>query len=299
VAAWRDGGDPTLSTRTAQFGGSVRPEDSSLNAGIDVSWDARPLLGTAERRVSFNTGWVGGSGSVVTSRVEVSSRSPNGRSLLLASESSFPLPGGARFMLEPRVSWQGMRLDMVRHMARLAAPLGVTRLTLSLGWSVARDDGVHGPRCDEASIALSLVPRPRDHADFEVTRRGGADGTGIEMAGLYDLEAARYESIGGGFGSSRDTSRMVVRVVRDGNGSGVHDVLISLDGKELRFTDSDGFATFDRVSPGVHTVAVEERSLGPNDRVAQVSRVLVTVQRGQAIEPIWFVIARPERRVKF
>ena len=104
----------------------------------------------------------------------------------------------------------------------------------------------------------------------------------------------RYDTPGQGWFAGRDTGRVTVRVVRSGNGSGVGDILISLDGRELRFTDADGVARFDRVPPGVHVVAIEERSLPANYEV-----VFVTVEPGRAPDPVSFAIARSERRVKF
>ena len=115
----------------------------------------------------------------------------------------------------------------------------------------------------------------------------------------YETEMERYDTPGNGWLANRDTGRVTVRVTRSGNGAGASDVLISLDGKELRFTDADGVARFDGVTPGVHVMAIEERSLPANYEVVYASRVFVTVEPGRVPEMVRFAIARSERRSEF
>ena len=81
--------------------------------------------------------------------------------------------------------------------------------------------------------------------------------------------------------------------------SGVANVLVTLDDSELRFTDDEGFAIFERVDPGIHVIGVEERSLPEMYEVIQSSRSFVTIERGRIPEPLLFEIARPVRRKTF
>jgi hypothetical protein len=150
----------------------------------------------------------------------------------------------------------------------------------------------------EAALAVTLAPRPRDRADFEVRRRDEGGGQSYETTASYDLSAQRYESMRGAR-SNRDEGLITVRVVRSGDRNGVSDVLVLLDGKESRFTDAAGVAHFERVNPGVHLVSVEERSLPALHQVTSSSRVFVTVERNRDTDPVIFEIARPVRRTKF
>ena len=81
--------------------------------------------------------------------------------------------------------------------------------------------------------------------------------------------------------------------------SGVPNVLVTLNDSELRFTDDDGFAIFERVEPGIHVVSVEEQSLPELYEIAKSSRSFVTIERGRIPDPVLFEIARPVRRKMF
>ena len=74
---------------------------------------------------------------------------------------------------------------------------------------------------------------------------------------------------------------------------------VGLDDKELRFTDEQGYARFDRTEPGIHVVAVAERSLPEDLEVVQTGRVFVTVERGRLPDPVIFQVARPVKRKTF
>jgi hypothetical protein len=76
-------------------------------------------------------------------------------------------------------------------------------------------------------------------------------------------------------------------------------VLVLLDGRESRFTDASGIARFERVTPGVHLVSVEERSLPSLHQVVGAARAFVTVERGRETDPVTFEIARPAKRTRF
>jgi hypothetical protein len=119
----------------------------------------------------------------------------------------------------------------------------------------------------------------------------------MEYGASYDVQFERFAALRRG--GAADSGTVIVQVVRDGNRSGIPDVLVSLDGNELRFTDADGVARFDRVAPGIHLVAVEEGSLPAHHQVVGAARAFVQVERGLMPAPVAFPVARPERRRTF
>jgi len=299
VRSVRDGGDPELGTHAFQWGGSAQLGRSAFFSGFDVSSDWRGVTHARERRADANLGWTGTGGGLVSGRIERLERSDGARALAFQGETSLPLHSAVRLALEPRLAWAG-RLEQARLVSRLSwtLPHWAARVTGAVGLGAARDDATRGVAVQEASLALSIAPRSRDRGDFDVTRSDEGGAAHTDYGAAYELESQRFERFDEWYGS-HDSSRVVVRVVRAGNRSGVADVLVSLDGKELRFTDDDGSAGFDRVDPGVHVVAVEERSLSPNDQVVGASRAFVTVERGRRPSPLMFEIQRPTRRVRF
>jgi hypothetical protein len=296
----REGGDPALVSRTVQIGASGSLGRTSWYGGSDAVWDWRALVGREERRVSLYGGGLLTRGHALLTRLEYAARGPEPDALTAMSEASLALPRGARLGLEPRFTWEGGWFHQGDLTARFSWPLAwaSSRMTASLTTGSARDDGFRG-HVREAAIEVSFTPRPRDRGDLEV-RRFDQDGRPLLETRLeYETEVARYGTPGRGWFAGRDTGRVIVRVVRSGNGSGVPDILISLDGKELRFTDAEGAARFDGVTPGVHVVAIEERSLPANHEVVYATRVFVTVEPGRVPDPVSFAIARSERRVRF
>jgi len=298
VGSVRDGGDPDLGTHTFQWGGSAQLGRSAFFSGFDVSSDWRASTRAREGRADAHAGWTGAGGEVVSGRVERLQRD-DGHAVAFQGETSWPLRSAVRLALEPRLAWAS-RLEQARLVSRLtwSLPGWGARVTGTLGLGAARDDATRGVAVQEGTLALSIAPRPRDRGDFDVTRSGDGGAAHIDYGAAYELESQRFERLEE-WNGGRDSSRVVVRVVRAGNRSGVSDVLVSLDGKELRFTDADGSAGFDRVEPGVHVVAVEERSLSPHDQVVGASRAFVTVERGRRPSPVMFEIQRPARRVRF
>jgi hypothetical protein len=289
-----------LASRTVQLGASGNFPHSAWYGGAEAVWDWRALTGVEERRVSIHGGGLLARCDAVLARVEETARDGDHASLTAMGEASLALPHGARLGLEPRLGWDADHFRQGDMTTRLTWPFGwlSTRISGSLTVGALREDGFRGG-VREAAIAVSVVPRLRDRSDLEV-RRVDQDGRPLmEYSLAYDAMMERYDTPGQGWFAGRDTGRVTVRVVRSGNGSGVGDILISLDGKELRFTDPDGVARFDRVPPGIHVVAIEERSLPANHEVVYASRVFVTVEPGRAPEPVSFAIARSERRSKF
>ena len=294
----RDGGDPALEARTLQLGGSGRLGAAGWYGGGDATWDRRAFPGIEERRFSLHSGGALARGHALLARVELAAR-PGGDALTSFAEASLALPRGLRLELEPSAGWNQGRLGHGQLATRLTWPLSrwAARVTGGLTFGASRDLAFRGS-LQEASVALSCSPRLRDRADLEA-RRVDRDGRAMmEYTTSYEAQRERYETLGG-WSATRDTGRVSVRVVRSGNGRGVADVVVSLDGRQLRFTDADGFARFERVPPGVHVVSVEEHSLPANHQVVTASRVFVTVERGRAPEPVGFTIARQERRTRF
>jgi len=294
----REGGDPTLEAQTLQFGGSGSLGAAGWYGGGDVTWDRREFPGIDERRFSLHSGGLLPHGHALLARLELAARS-GGDALTAFAEASLALPRGARLELEPRVGWSEGLFGHGQFATRFTWPMGpwASRVTAGLTVGATRDVAFRGS-VQEASLALAFSPRLRDRGDLEV-RRIDRDGQGMmEYTASYEAQRERYETLGG-WSASRDTGRVLVRVVRSGNGRGVPDVVVSLDGRQLRFTDADGFARFERVAPGVHVVAVEEHSLPDHHQVVTASRLFVTVERGRAPEPLGFTIARQERRTRF
>jgi len=297
VGVIRDGGDPQLDARTFGFGGS-RSWGAGWSAGSSITWDRRAPEDIGERRLAFNAGRVWRGGSALLGRIDHSADDLGRRTTLLTGETSVPLRRGIRFTFEPRFGWSTGRLERVLTSSTLGCPLsGAGRLTATLAIGLDRQDGFT-PSLQELSLAVSLTPRGSDHADLDVRLLSGDGALGHEVSAAYELQAARYETIGG-WVAARDSGRVVVQVVRSGNRTSVSDVLVSLDGRTFRFTDADGIARLERIEPGVHVVAVEEGSLPEAHQVVSASRVFVTVERGRRIDPVIFEVARPVRRRRF
>ena len=296
----RDGGDPALASRALQLGASGSLGHTSWYGGTDAVWDWRAITASEERRLSLYGGGVVGRGHALLGRLEHAARGADRDLLTALLEASFALPRGARLGLEPRLGWSGGVLGQGDVAARFSWPLGwmSSRVAASLAAGASRDDG-NRCRVREGTLSISWAPRLRDRADLEVRRFDDDGRPRLETSLSYDASIERYETPGGGWFAGRDTGRVTVRVVRSGNGSGVADILISLDGKELRFTDADGVARFERVTPGVHVVALEERSLPDRHEVAYASRVFVTVEPGRVPEAVQFAIAPSQRRTTF
>jgi hypothetical protein len=295
----REGGDSLLVARTVQLGASGNLGRSPWYGGADAVWDRRAIGLTEEQRFALYAGGALAHGHALLGRLELNARSE--REIVTATaEASLVLARGARLGLEPRLGWDAGQFRQGELTTRYSVPCGWlgTRVTASLTAGALRDDGFRGA-VREAALSMSLVPRLRDRADLEV-RRTDQDGRPVMSYDLsYDAEVARYETPGTGWFAGRDTGRVVVHVVRNGNAAGMSDVLISIDGKDLGFTDADGVVRFDHVAPGIHLIAVEERSLPANVEVVQASRVFVTVEPGRVPDPVWFTVGRSERRSKF
>ena len=296
IGVLRDGGDPTLEARTVQLGGSGALGAAGWYGGGDATWDRH--AGFEEQRLSLHAGGALPRGHALLARIEYAARA-GGDLLATVAEASVALPRGARLELEPRSGWSDGRFDQGQLTTRLTWPANwlSARITGGLTLGAARDDAFRGV-VREASIALSCAPRLRDRADLEARRVDSGGRAVMEYNAAYDAQRERYQTIGG-WNAARDTGRVTVQVVRSGNRSGVSDVVVSLDGRQLRFTDADGIARFEHVPPGVHVVAVEEHSLPENHQVVSASRVFVTVERDRAPAPVSFTIARQERRTRF
>ena len=293
------GSDPGLAAETAQIGASGVLGASGWYTGLDFSWNRRAPTFDDERRISAQTGRVSERGNVVLMRVERNTDDSGRDQLQLTGEGSMsPLPG-LRASLEPRLDWQARMFDRALCSARLGWPLVFPsiRMSASVTVSSARARGFQG-ELSEASVGLSFSPRPRDRASFEARRYEESGTRSFETTGSYDLQANRYSNPAGP-PSTRGTGTLVVTVARADSASGVPDALVSLDGKEFRFTDGEGVARFTATPPGSHVVSVVESSLPAYQRVVGAATAFVTIERGRTPEPVRFEIARPVRKVRF
>ena len=299
----RDGGDAALVTRTLQCGASGNLGHSAWYGGADAVWDWRTAVpmrpGTGVRRVSLQAGGLLPRANALLMRLEYAEDPGASASLSAQAEAALSLPLGARLELEPRCGWSERVIEQGRLTSRLSCGLGAlgARLTGSVAVGAERDQRFRGA-VREAAIAVSCSPRARDRSQFELRRLDLTGRPATEYSAGYDAIVERYPS-SGEWTTPRDTGRVAVRVVRAGDGSGVPEVLVSLDGRALSFTDADGVAHFDHVPSGIHTVAIEEHSLPANHHVLDASRMFVTVESGRVPDPVTFTIARAERRTRF
>ena len=300
AGALRAGGDLLLASRTIQLGGSGNLGASPWYGGLEATWDHRDATGLRELRLVMHAGMVSDRGRAFLGRIERASQGTGSDAVAVAAETAWPLRGGAQLALLPRLGWADARLEHASAGARLTCPLvwAGTRLTASLSLGAVRDEGFRG-RMREASLAMSWSPRLRDRGEIEVRRLSEGTGTSYEYSAAYDASFQRYESPAAGWLGARDSNSLEVRVVRAGDRTPVADALVSLDGRDLRFTDADGRARFTGVTPGVHVVSLEERSLPEHARALHETRVFVTVERGVSTPPVLFEVARPERRTRF
>ncbi len=285
--------------QTVQVGTSGTIGSSGWYSGLDFSWNRRGPLLTDERRISAQTGRVSERGNVVLLRVERDADNLGRNQIQFTGEgSASPLPG-LRLALEPRLDWQAQRLERELLSARLGWPLFRTsaRMNASLTFSSERSLGFRR-ELSEASVSLSFAPRPRDRAALEVHRYDESGARSLEYTGSYDTQTNLYASPPGTPVAQR-TGTLTVTVVRADSVSGVPDALVSLDGKEFRFTDGEGVARFINTDPGSHVVSVVERTLPASQRVVGSATAFITIERGRTPEPVRFEIARPVRRVRF
>lgn len=295
----RSGGDPALAVRTLQVGLSGGPARTAWYFGANAAWDRRGIEAREERRLGVHAGGSPGAGQALLARAQWAA-SAGQSSLTMDAEASIALRRGVRLTLEPRMAWDPGGLQHFAAASRVTWPLPWASSRLSAGVAIESEarSGFRGV-VREASIAFHLVPRMRDRTDLEVTRRDEAGRAALDFSASYDAQFDRYEGDRGAWLSTGDSGRVIVRVARSGNGEGVRDVLVALDGKQMRFTDEEGVARFERVAPGVHIVAVEEKSLPQHHQVAQASSAFVTVERGQPTQITTFQIARPVRKASF
>jgi hypothetical protein len=300
TGAVRDGGDPSLETRTVTAGASGGWGRSAWYSGLDFTWDYRALTGIGERRTSLHTGRASRGGHAIVLRVQRNSNDIGGSALQASGEAMLALVHGLRLSLEPRVSWAGANLQDTHFETRLSLPLPLlgARALAGMSLGAGRETGFQ-TEVRQAELALSLVPRARDRGELEVRRMSEGPRDSYDYSAVYSMETARYDSPTGSWLTRADSGRVVVRVVRSGNLTGVPNVLVSLDNTELRFTDEDGYVIFERTPPGIHVVAIEERSLPENHEVVRAARAFVTVESGRIPDPVLFEIGRPSRRTTF
>ncbi len=252
--------------QTLQGGLSGNLGRSPWYSGLDFSWNRRAPLLDDERHLAVQTGCVSERGSLLM-RLERNDDNRGRDQLQFGGDASIGLAASLRVSLHATVAL-----------------------------SSARALGFHN-EFSEATLALAFAPRPRDRAGLEARRYEEAGVRSYEYTGSYDLQSNLYSNPA--TPASQPEGTITVSVAGADSACGVPDVLVSLDGKEFRFTDGDGVARFTNTPPGSHVVSIVERSLPSAQRVVGSATVFVTVERGRAPEPIRFEIARPVRRVRF
>ncbi|HKA25194.1 MAG TPA: hypothetical protein VKF80_09445, partial [Candidatus Eisenbacteria bacterium] len=290
------GGDSTRNWQSTQIGGSSQIGPSAWYAGWHASWNLPGASPQTVRQINTYAGRSGGSGVPLLLRVQQTYAPGSDLAWEVSGETNFALRDGARVSVEPIAEWREQKLDRAGLWLGGNRPLPWpgARLTARLRLEVDRAGNYH-PGVSEASLAITLRPRPRD--TWEVEMRQGGDYGGYELTSTYDLQQARYEGVSSA-SRRRDASAVAVRVER-ADGTGVEGVLVALDGKDLRYTDGNGDAAFEGVPPGVHEMSVEERTLPDSWYVAGPTRVLFSVEKGVAPIVPRFKIARLEKRTKF
>ena len=284
---------------TAQAGCSARWGSSGWYSGFEFSWNRRGPLAGDERRYALQSGCVAGGGSALLVRLERDTDAAGQNAYALNGDASASLGAGLRVSFVPRLDWRSDRLDRALGIVRLGWPLlgPGTRVNATVGLATERAVGYRG-RLEEASLALSFAPRSRDRGDLEVRRLEDGGARALEYGASYDLQTQLYARAPGSL-ISPNTGTLTVTVVRADSAGGVPDVLVSADGKELRFTDADGIARFTNLAPGSHAISVIETTLPALQRVVGAASAFVSIERGVAPAPLRFEIARPVRRVRF
>jgi hypothetical protein len=296
AGALRGGGDPQLESRTLQLGGSAALGRSAWQVGAESGWERR--VGAPQQRLAATLSRFGGGTVTFLGRLERVTTPVVPVRHLLTGDLMLPVTGGARLTVQPRLGWQGSVPDHGAAALRLRWPIGATggNVTASVAGGMDRSQGP-GLRLQEVSLALLWVPGSRDRATVEARRITEGAGSRMEVAAGYDLQFDRFAAEPGS--RAAESGTVTVRVIRAGNGEGVVDVLVSLDGTEMRFTDPQGVARFERVTPGVHAVAVDEGSLPRHHRITGPTRAFVMVERGAPAPGAVFEVARPEKHSSF
>jgi hypothetical protein len=290
------GGDSTRNWQSTQFGGSSQLGASPWYAGGHASWDLPGASPEIVRQIGAYLGRSGGASAPLLLRVQQTFSVGAPAAWELSGEMSVAIGGGSRMALEPMAEWRAQHLDRagVTLGGNRALPWPGSRVTLRLRVDSDRTRA-YRLGLSEASVAFTLRPRPRD--TWQVEMRQGLDVSGYELTSTYDLQQPRYvgaEAVA----RRRGASDVVVRVERN-DGTGAEGVLVSLDNKDLRFTDANGEAVFESVTPGMHELSLEERTLPESWHITGPTRQMLSIERDVAPSITRFKIARLEKRSKF
>jgi hypothetical protein len=206
----------------------------------------------------------------------------------------------ARVGLESRLDWRASAVSRGALTLQVSCPLPLAGASLwgSLGAAADRDRSFR-PELGEAAVRVSFSPGGRDRVELAAERASDAGFSTVQASAEYSIEAPRYPGAGGPSGASAHGARVVAQVVQAADRSAVANVLVSLDGRDFRFTDADGRVSFEGVAPGPHELAVEEASLPGGELALAGARVALRVESGQAPDPVVFEVGRPELRKRF
>ena len=294
-----EGNDVELAARTVQAGASGSLGASGWYSGLDFTWNRRAPVFADERRLAVQTGKVTEHGNAVRLGAERNTDNVGRDQITLDGEGSTSPRPDVRLAIEPRADWQAGRFDRALVSARMAWALfsPTTRMYATLALSSARSVQFRG-EVAEASLALSFSPRARDRGTLEAHRYEEDAARSLEYTGSYDYLENLYSAPPGTLAGA-NTGTLTVTVVNADSATGVPEVLVSLDGKEFRFTDGDGVARFTNVPPGSHVVSIVERSLPASHKIVGDPTLFITIERGRTPQPVRFEIARPVRKVEF
>ena len=298
VAAEQVGGDPDLAGGAVTMGGSGEVSGPALHVSAECAWSRRgPSAG--DRRLFLQT----------------SHTSTEGLSWLVHGLHSWSPGTPARFQVqtevsravrsvrlgvESRLDWTASAVSRGTLSLRISCPLPLAGASLwaGLGTAAERERGFR-PGLSEAALRLTFAPGARDRVEMSAERASDAGFSSLQTSAEYALQVPRYPADPGTPGSSAKGWRVEVRVVQADARTGVGNALVTLDGREYRFTDAEGRVTFEGVVPGPHEVAVEEGSLPAGERALAGARVPFSVERSRAPEPVVFEVGRPELRKRF
>jgi hypothetical protein len=292
------GGDPDFEGGSLSFGGSTRWSGPALYLSGECSWSRRGES-PGDRRVLLQASRTSAAGLALQAHA-LSASSPGSASRFQVQATvSRPEPGG-RVGLVSRLDWAEAVVDRATLALEVSARLPRAGATVwaTLGAAAERDQDFQ-PRFSEAALRISFTPRGRDRMELSAERVRDSGPSTLDLAAEYALEESRYAPAPGAGVPAARGRRVEARVVRASDGAAVENALVSLDGREFRFTDAEGRVVFESVIPGAHELAVEEGSLPAGERTLGPARVTLRVEGARTPDPVLFEVGRPEVRTRF
>jgi hypothetical protein len=298
AAEQQAGGDPDLAGGAVTLGGSGDVSGPAVHVSAECAWSRRgPSAG--DRRLFLQTSHTSTEGlSWLVHGLH--SWSPGTPARFQVQTEVSRAARAVRLGLESRLDWMESAVSRGALSFSVSCPLPIAGASLwaSLGTAAERERGFR-PGLSEAALRLTFAPGARDRLEMSAERASDAGFSSLQAAAEYTLEAPRYPADPGAPGSSAKGWRVEARVEQADSRSGVGNALVTLDGREYRFTDAEGRVTFEGVVPGPHELAVEEGSLPAGERAVAGAHLSFSVESSHAPEPLVFEVGRPELRKRF